>query len=71
VAEESNPGNGTATELRLPIAALKADPVNPRRMPDDAMELEPRYVHVAVARWEKFTGKKAIRADAQPEAANG
>jgi DNA modification methylase len=28
-----------------------------------AMELEPRYVDVAVARWEKFTGKKAVRAD--------
>jgi hypothetical protein len=28
-----------------------------------AMELEPRYVDVAVARWEKFTGKKGIRAD--------
>jgi DNA modification methylase len=26
-----------------------------------AMELEPTYVDVAVARWEKFTGKKAIR----------
>jgi DNA modification methylase len=29
-----------------------------------AMELEPKYVDVAVARWEKFTGKKAIKADA-------
>ena len=28
-----------------------------------AMELEPRYVDVAVARWEKFTGGKAIKAD--------
>jgi DNA modification methylase len=28
-----------------------------------AMELEPRYVDVAVARWEKFTGRKAVRAD--------
>jgi DNA modification methylase len=27
-----------------------------------AMELDPRYVDVAVARWEKFTGKKAERA---------
>lgn len=28
-----------------------------------AMELEPKYVDVAVARWEKFTGKKAVRAN--------
>jgi len=35
-----------------------------------AMEIEPRYVDVAVARWEKFTGKSGIRADA-PEAAHG
>ena len=28
-----------------------------------AMEIEPRYVDVAVARWEKFTGKKAYRED--------
>jgi DNA modification methylase len=28
-----------------------------------AMELEPRYVDVAVARWEKFTEKKGMRAD--------
>lgn len=28
-----------------------------------AMEIEPRYVDVAVARWEKFTGKKAVRSD--------
>lgn len=28
-----------------------------------AMELEPKYVDVAVARWEKFTGRKAVRAD--------
>ena len=28
-----------------------------------ACELEPRYVDVAVARWEKFTGRKAIKAD--------
>jgi DNA modification methylase len=28
-----------------------------------AMELEPRYVDVAVARWEKFTGRKAVKAD--------
>jgi DNA modification methylase len=26
-----------------------------------AMELDPRYVEVAVQRWEKFTGKKAER----------
>lgn len=31
-----------------------------------AMELEPKYVDVAVARWEAFTGKKAHRADAPP-----
>jgi len=29
-----------------------------------AMELEPKYVDVAVARWEKFTGKTAYREDA-------
>jgi site-specific DNA-methyltransferase (adenine-specific) len=29
-----------------------------------AMELEPRYVDVAVARWERFAGKKAVSADA-------
>lgn len=28
-----------------------------------AMELEPRYVQVAIERWEKFTGRKAERAD--------
>ena len=28
-----------------------------------AMELEPRYVDIAVARWEKFTNRKAVRAD--------
>lgn len=28
-----------------------------------AMELEPKYVDVAVARWEKFTGKTAYRED--------
>jgi DNA modification methylase len=26
-----------------------------------AMEIDPRYVQVAVTRWEEFTGKKAIR----------
>ena len=26
-----------------------------------AMELDPKYVDVVVARWEKFTGKKAER----------
>ena len=29
-----------------------------------AMEIEPRYVDVAVARWENFTGKKAERQEA-------
>ena len=31
-----------------------------------AMELEPKYADVCVARWEKYSGKKAqlIRADA-------
>jgi DNA modification methylase len=28
-----------------------------------AMELEPTFVDVCVARWEQFTGKKAVRAD--------
>lgn len=28
-----------------------------------AMEIEPRYVQVAIERWEKFTGRKAERAD--------
>ena len=28
-----------------------------------ACELEPRYVDVAVARWEKFTSRKAFKAD--------
>ena len=28
-----------------------------------AQQLEPRYVDVAVARWEKFTGRKGARAD--------
>jgi len=28
-----------------------------------AMEIEPRYVDVAVARWEAFTGKKARRGE--------
>ena len=32
-----------------------------------AMELEPRYVDVAVARWEKFTSKKAVKADPEPK----
>lgn len=36
-----------------------------------ACELEPRFCDVIVARWEKFTGKAAVRADAQPEAAHG
>jgi DNA modification methylase len=26
-----------------------------------AMEMEPRYVQVAVARWEAFSGQKAVR----------
>lgn len=30
-----------------------------------AMELDPKYVDVAVARWEKFTGKKAYREDSK------
>jgi DNA modification methylase len=25
------------------------------------MELEPRYVDVAIARWESFTGEKAVK----------
>jgi DNA modification methylase len=29
-----------------------------------AMELDPRYVDVAVARWEAFTGGVAVKADA-------
>jgi len=28
-----------------------------------AMELEPTFVDVCVARWEQFTGKKGVRAD--------
>ena len=32
-----------------------------------AMELEPRFVDVAVARWEKFTGRKAERQSALAE----
>lgn len=32
-----------------------------------AMELEPTFVDVAVARWEKFTGRKAIKADKKDE----
>jgi DNA modification methylase len=32
-----------------------------------AMELEPRYVDVAVARWEKFTGRKAVRVGSEDE----
>jgi DNA modification methylase len=31
-----------------------------------AIELEPRFVDVAVARWEKFTGKKAERVRGEP-----
>ena len=27
-----------------------------------AMEMEPRYVQVAVARWESFSGQKPVRA---------
>ena len=27
----------------------------------DAMEIDPKYVHAAVTRWEAFTGKKAVR----------
>jgi DNA modification methylase len=26
-----------------------------------AMELEPRYVQVAIERWQAFTGKEAVR----------
>ena len=37
---------------------IAAEMLNRRCM---AMELEPKYVDVAVARWEKFTDKKAIR----------
>ncbi len=29
------------------------------------MELEPAYVDVAIARWESFTGEKAIREERQ------
>ena len=36
-----------------------------------AMEIDPGFVDVAVARWEAFTGKKAIRADSPRQAANG
>jgi DNA modification methylase len=36
-----------------------------------AMEWEPRYVDVAVARWEKFTGKKAVRCDLAPSGNSG
>jgi DNA modification methylase len=32
-----------------------------------AMEIEPLYVDIAVARWEKFTGRKAIKADGESE----
>ncbi len=28
-----------------------------------AMEIEPRYVDVILARWEAFTGQTAVRAD--------
>ena len=30
--------------------------------PLDALEIEPRYVDMAVARWEAYTGQKAVRA---------
>ena len=29
------------------------------------MELEPKYIDVAIARWESFTGEKAIREESQ------
>ena len=28
-----------------------------------AVEIDPRYVQVAIERWEKFTGRKAERVD--------
>lgn len=34
-----------------------------------ALELEPRYVDLAVARWEHFSGKKAVLERAKPRAA--
>jgi DNA modification methylase len=34
-----------------------------------AMELEPKYVDVAVTRWEAYTGKKAVRQPASSKAA--
>ena len=29
-----------------------------------AMEIDPRYVQVAIERWQAFTGKEAVRASA-------
>jgi len=30
------------------------------------MEIEPRYVDVAVKRWQDFTGRKAVKERAKP-----
>jgi hypothetical protein len=38
VSQAPNAGNGQATELRLPIATLKADPKNPRRISSEAAQ---------------------------------
>ena len=86
MGRKSNAALGQDSELRLPIVKhLKAGEIcyepfsgsAPQIIAAEmhgrrcfAMELEPRYVDVAVVRWEKFTNKKGVRSDA-PEAANG
>lgn len=36
-----------------------------------AMELDPRYVHVTIDRWEEFTGKKAVQVGSKASAGKG
>lgn len=52
-------GNGEADP-----AALVANPRNWRSHPPEqraALEIEPRYVQVAIERWQAFTGQDATR----------
>jgi DNA modification methylase len=61
ITNNSNPGESIYEPFSGSGTTIIAGEMLGRRV--FALELEPCYVDVAVARWEKFTGNKAVRAD--------
>ena len=58
VLRSKTPRRGAAGGLRLPLIAAERTGVRVY-----AMEIDPIYVEVALLRWERFSGEKAVRID--------